>query len=242
MKDVEKIYIDIGHGENCDPGAVNGWLIEHEMNKVTSQAIADELTYYGFNVKLEEGNLEIGESARAANVWGADLLLSVHHNAGGGQRGEVIHSIRNGSLKLANAIELGLKASGQNKVVVRTQVNGAGTADYFGILRLATMPAAIVEPAFIDNIEDRKLVDTPEKQRKMGKCIAESIAMVYGAKELGVSKVTYKTIDDVPDWGKGIIQKIIDRGNIMVGTGGVIDITYEMLRMFVILEREGVLK
>ena len=242
MKEVEKIYIDIGHGEGGDPGAVRDGFVEHDINCVVAMAIADELIYYGYKVKLEEGNLDIGNSARAANAWGADLLISVHHNAGGGDRGEVIYSIRSGSHKLASAIELGLKAAGQTQVKVYNKLNGARNADYYGILRISNMPAAIIEPAFLDNAEDRKLIDTLEKQKMVGKRIAESIIKVYGSKKKEEAKVVYKTIDDVPDWGKGIILKLIDRGNIMVGDGGAINISQDMLRMFVILEREGVLK
>ena len=192
-----KVYIDIGHGERTatsasDPGAVSGGHVEHNMNIVTGNALAERLQSYGYDVMVEQGNLPIDASARAANAWGANLLISCHYNAGGGKRGEVIHSIRAGSKQLASAVTSGLKAAGQGIVNVYYKLNSTKTADYFGILRNSIMPAVIVEPCFIDNASDINLADTEEKQRYIGFCIADAVASVYGGK--GASSVeTWKT-------------------------------------------------
>ena len=103
-----KVYVDIGHGEHGDPGAVSGRFIEHQMNIKVAHAFADHMKQHGWEVKIEQGNLEMGDSARVANNWGADLLLSFHFNAGGGDRGEVIYS-GNPSPELANAVADGFK-------------------------------------------------------------------------------------------------------------------------------------
>jgi N-acetylmuramoyl-L-alanine amidase len=236
-----KIYIDIGHGEHGDPGAVFGKLIEHQMAIITANALAEELRYYGYIVKVEQGDLEIGDTARVANAWGADLFISVHYNAGGGDRGEVIYSTRQGSQKLAETLALGLKAAGQTAVKTYTRTNSFGR-DYYGVLRISTMPAVIVEPAFVDNANDNQLVDTEGEQKLVGKRLAEAIVKIYGSNKEEEEKVVYKTYEDVPEWGKPVIKKLIDHGNIMVGEGGAINISQDMLRVFVILEREGVIK
>lgn len=154
----KKFYIDNGHG-GTDPGAVNGKFKEHEINVIFSNKLAAQLKAYGHEVKLEAGNLSLSASAKAADTWGADFLISCHENAGGGDRGEVIYSIRNGSQALANAIAAGLKKAGQTKVNIYSKKNSTGTADYYGILRGCKCPAVIVEPCFIDNGADRKLID-----------------------------------------------------------------------------------
>jgi len=56
-----------------------------------------------------------------------------------------------------------------------------GVSDYFGILRIAKMPAVIVEPFFIDNAIDRQIGDTTDKLRKIGVHVADAIASVYGS-------------------------------------------------------------
>lgn len=49
--------------------------------------------------------------------------------------------------------------------------------------------------------------------------------------------VTYKTIEDVPEWGRDIIKRYIDMGAIQ-GTGnGEINVSHDLVRCLVILER-----
>ena len=234
-----KIYIDIGHGGN-DPGAVSGNFIEHQMAIVTGMAMADRLMAHGHQVKVEPGDLSITDSAKAANAFKADMLLSVHYNAGGGDRGEVIYSWKRGSVLLANVVADGLKAAGQSVVrVYRSKANSVGNAEYFGVLRAATMPAVIIEPAFIDNSIDRQLVDSIDKQKKMGVHIADAIADSYGLED---GEVIYKTISDVPDWGRPLIQKLIARKSLAGDGKGNINLPESTLKTLAILEREGVLK
>jgi len=194
-----KAYGDIGHGERGDPGAVTGVFVEHKMNIVTTQAWAERMRQHGWDVKLEDGNLEMGDSARSANVFGADIMISFHYNAGGGDRGEVIHAWKPGSLELANAVAVGLKKAGQSEVrVYKSRPNSTGTAEYFGILRISRMPAIIVEPCFIDNAADRAIADTDEKLKRIGICIADAIAATYGSK--------LKGSEEVPEWMKKIME------------------------------------
>jgi len=188
---IKKIYIDIGHGESGDPGAVNGNLIEHQMNIVTGNALAERLIAHGYDVKVEVGNLDINASAKAANAWKADFIISQHYNAGGGNRGEVIFSWENGADKLANACAIGLKNVGQSQVnVIKCKPNSKRNAEYFGILRVSTMPGVILEPCFIDNANDRTLADSVEEQKKIGIYVADAIASVYGSNLKEEEKLT----------------------------------------------------
>lgn len=234
-----KIYIDIGHG-GSDPGAVSKPFIEHEMAMVTGLAMADQFKKRGIEVKVEPGNLDISASARMANSWGADLLLSVHYNAGGGDRGEVIYSWKRGSLALANIICDGLKKAGQTVVrIYKSKANSTNTAEYFGILRGANMPAVIIEPAFIDNAVDRQLVDTLLKQKQMGITLANAIADAYGLEE---NKVIYKTLQEVPDWGKAIVKKLVDRKSLQGDEKGNLNLSEDLIRILAVLDRERVFK
>ena len=54
----------------------------------------------------------------------------------------------------------------------------------------------------------------------------------------GGIELRYNTIDEIPDWGKPTIQKLIDKGALK-GTGEGFDISADMLRMFVINDRMG---
>lgn len=60
--------------------------------------------------------------------------------------------------------------------------------------------------------------------------------------ELEDEEMIYKTVNDVPDWGKVIVKKLIDRKSLAGDGQGNINLPESTLKTLVILEREGVLK
>ncbi len=52
----------------------------------------------------------------------------------------------------------------------------------------------------------------------------------------------YKTLNDVPDWGKPLVKKLMDRGSLKGEGNGILNLPESTLKTLVILEREGVLK
>lgn len=207
MKQLD-FYSDKGHDSitGKDPGAVNGSLREGSMNIVTATAFHERIQQHGHRSKLEPGDLSINASATAANAWGADFCISWHYNAGGGDRGEVIHSWDDQAAALAKVVGVGLNNAGQSKVnVVKCKPNSAGNAEYFGMLRIPRMPAIIIEPCFIDNAADRQLADTEAEQQKIGICVADAIAAVYGSilnerYKAAVAKLYCKKITNSPNY------------------------------------------
>jgi N-acetylmuramoyl-L-alanine amidase len=89
---IGNVYIDIGHGNKTengrDMGAIsklNGIeLVEYRVNVRYGYMLAMELALRSWNIMIEPGNLSLSESAAKANAWGADILISCHANAGGG--------------------------------------------------------------------------------------------------------------------------------------------------------------
>lgn len=55
-------------------------------------------------------------------------------------------------------------------------------------------------------------------------------------------EMTYKTFNDVPDWGKPLVKKLMDRGSLKGEGNGILNLPESTLKTLVILEREGVLK
>lgn len=164
---MSRIYIDIGHG-GVDPGAVantNGYhYVEHKFNVRIGNRFAEKLKAMGHTVMVEPGNLSISASAAKANQFKADYIFSFHMNAAGGDRGEIYYAKEKGSKELAEAVAAALKAFGQQEVRVKYWPNSSGTAEYLGILRNSKMPGVLIEPCFIDNRNDVKLLDTDTKQ------------------------------------------------------------------------------
>ncbi|HEX9866803.1 MAG TPA: N-acetylmuramoyl-L-alanine amidase [Acidimicrobiia bacterium] len=79
------VVVDPGHGGEVDTGAVgaNG-LMEQDLNLVVSQALEAKLIVRGIPVLLTRTGRygsTLGARTALADHVGADLLLSVHHNA-----------------------------------------------------------------------------------------------------------------------------------------------------------------
>lgn len=55
-------------------------------------------------------------------------------------------------------------------------------------------------------------------------------------------EMIYKTLNDVPDWGKPLVKKLIDRKSLAGDGKGNINLPESTLKTLVILDREGVLK
>ena len=113
------------------------------------------------------------------NRWGADVFVSLHYNAGGGNRGEVIHSVCGEKGKnLAEKIASHIKNLGQENVRTYSKASEKG-GDYFTVIAKTNMPAVIVEPCFIDS-EDKNLADTEEKQKNIGIAVAKGVFDYFG--------------------------------------------------------------
>ena len=181
-----KVYIDPGHG-GYDNGAVK-YVTEDKVNLVMGLACRDYLKAHGVDVKMSrttDTGTSINTMASAANKWGADLVVSIHNNAGGGDGFEVFHSIAGGKGKtLAKNIEAEVKKLGQNSRGLKTKKNSSG-ADYFGMIRLADAPAVICEGAFVDNKKDAAQIDTTAEQQAFGYAYARGILKTLGIKDKG---------------------------------------------------------
>lgn len=194
-----KVYLDPGHGGN-DPGAVK-YVTEEHVNLEMGLACRDYLVANGVTVKMSrtiDKGTSINTMANEANDWGADLVVSIHNNAGGGDGFEVFHSIKGGVGKtLAQNIEAEVKKIGQNSRGLKTKKNSSGT-DYFGMIRLTNAPAVICEGAFVDNKKDSAQIDTKAEQREFGYAYARGILKTLGIKDNGLDggkKVESKPVE-----------------------------------------------
>ena len=127
----------------------------------------------------DDGREDIALAARAgaANRWGADFYLSVHHNAGinGGSGGGIIAYTHPKSSKASvewrNALydslikHTGLKGNRSNPMA---------TGDYY-ILRETNMPAVLLELGFMDSKTDVPIILTDEYAKQCAEAIVEVI-------------------------------------------------------------------
>lgn len=184
----KKVYVDAGHG-GSDPGAVK-YITEKTANLVMALACRDYLVAHGVSVKMSrttDKDTDLNQMCRDANAWGADLAVSIHNNAGGGDGFEIYYSVVGGKSKtLASNIQAEVKKLGQNSRGLKTKV-GSGGADYFGFIRMTSMPAVICEGAFVDNKTDVKAIDTKAEQQAFGYAYARGVLKTLGIADKGLN-------------------------------------------------------
>lgn len=178
-----KIYINPGHS-NTDPGAV-GYETERKLAvKVSNYMNEHLLANYVCETKMNPGTMgSLSAIANEANKWGANLFVSNHFNAGGGDGYEaLVHS--NSRVPLGKIFEKHVKAAGQNSRGVKLRPNLA-------VLRLTNMPAVLNEGAFVDNKKDIQDWNEDAELKKLGVAYAEA-----AAEFLKLTKKVVKPVDD----------------------------------------------
>ena len=67
---------------------------------------------------------------------------------------------------------------------------------------------------------------------------AQIVGAVRPTYDKEVEEVRYNTVDECPDWARETIQKLVDK-KYLDGTGKGLDLSYDMVRTLVILDRAG---
>ena len=149
---MKKIYINPGHSDT-DPGAV-GFETERRLNVAVSQFMADYLLEnYHCQVRMNPGSVSrLAQIAQDANDWGADLFVSNHFNAAGGDGYEgYIYSEK--TMDLGKLFARHVEQAGQNLRKV-SHVPGVIIRPTLAVLRRTHMSAILTEGAFVDNRKD----------------------------------------------------------------------------------------
>lgn len=165
---MKRIYIDPGHS-SVDPGAV-GYEVERDLNEKVSKFMNEYLlSNYVCETKVDPvTNNSLSAVANAANNWKADLFVSNHFNAGGGDGYEaLVHN--EDRIPLGKVFEKHVLAAGQNSRGVKLRPNLA-------VLRLSNMPAILNEGAFVDNKKDIADWNEEHELKKLGIAYAEATA------------------------------------------------------------------
>ena len=184
-----KIFINPGHMPNVDSGAVNEHLILRECDIALSIGIllAHKLKITGHKVKLLQSNNLCGESpdypniCAIANNWQADIFISLHCNAFNTKaRGTetLCYNKNSNAGALAQLIQLQLINSLQNFDAALPD-RGIKQRPDLAVLRCTTMPAVLIEMAFIDNDNDAFWLIN--KQDTIAAAIARGITVYQSA-------------------------------------------------------------
>lgn len=164
----KRIYIDPGHSDK-DPGAV-GFEVERDLNEKTAKYMHEYLqANYVCESKIDPISINNPkQTAENANAWGADLLVSIHNNAGGGDGYEALVFGEN-RVAMGKIFEKHVKEIGQNSRGVKLRPGLA-------VLKYSTMPAVLNEGAFVDNKKDIEDWNDDGELKKLGIAYAKAAA------------------------------------------------------------------
>ncbi|WP_179134124.1 N-acetylmuramoyl-L-alanine amidase [Halobacillus massiliensis] len=176
----QRIFIDPGHG-GSDPGAIGNGLSEKNVTLNIALKTRDILNqeYEGHSVMLSrttDQTLSLSTRTNMANNWGADYLVSIHINAGGGTGFESY--TYNGSYS-GKAETNRLRGIVHNAIVGQTGFIDRGKKEAnFHMVRQSAMPAVLTENGFIDNSSDAAALKSNAFLTDIARGHAEGIAAV----------------------------------------------------------------
>lgn len=170
----KKIYINPGHSDK-DPGAV-GYETERELNVKVSNFMRDHLLQnYVVDVRMNPGSMDsLSAIANDANEWDADLFVSNHFNAGGGDGWEgLVYSEK--TVPLGSVFAKHVEAAGQN-LRPYGEAPGVKLRPGLAVLKYTHMDAILTEGAFVDNKKDIEGWNDDHELQKLGVAYAEAAA------------------------------------------------------------------
>lgn len=185
-----KLFIDPGHG-GTDPGAQGNGLKEKNITLKISKKLADilENEYDDCNIKLSrttDKTLSLKSRTDMANNWGADYLLSIHINAGGGTGFEsYIYNGNYNNKKRTNQLRNIIHDSVINQTGFRDR--GKREANLH-MVRESAMPAVLTENGFIDNANDANNLKTDAFLEKIARGHAAGLEKAFHLKKKETSK------------------------------------------------------
>jgi N-acetylmuramoyl-L-alanine amidase len=209
-KKMAKVFLSAGHG-GSDPGAVGNGLKEKDINLQALLACKEILEKHGVEVvasRTKDENDPVGQEVKEADASGADLAVSFHVNAGGGDGFEAFYHTKNKDGKrLAQLGEKYVKAIGQNS-------RGIKSGNHLYFVRETNMTAVLFESFFIDSKKDKAIGDTLAEQRAFGVAYANAILEFLGRNTKENQEKPTETKENTPTTNKTIYR-------VQVGAYGV---------------------
>ena len=186
----KKIYINPGHSDK-DPGAV-GYETERVLNeKVSGYMNGYLLANFDCETRVYS-NDSLGAVCEDANQWGADLFVSNHFNAGGGDGYEALVYDEN-RVELGRIFAKHVESAGQNLRLYGI-APGVKLRPGLWVLKHTNMPAVLNEGAFVDNRKDIQDWNEERELQALGEAYAKAAAEYLGLekKTAPAEKVIYR--------------------------------------------------
>ncbi len=196
-----KIAIDAGHGKNTAGKRCLKKIDSNETREWTlNDRIADKLekllAYYDCSVLRVDDttgaiDVDTKDRPKKANSWGADVYISIHHNAGiygasGGGTEVYYYSSKEERKNQAQSL--------YNEIVKNTGLKGNRSTPVkkhgYWVLKYTNMAAFLIENGFMDSTTDTPIILTDSHATETAHGILNFLIDVYGLKKATVTENT----------------------------------------------------
>ena len=190
------ICIDAGHymgtpGKRClksiDPRETREWALNARIaDKLQARLAAYDCT--AMRVDDTTGAREVTLQARvkAANDAGADVYLSIHHNAGinGGSGGGIVVFVAPGAQAASKTLQRAVYSHTVAATGLRGNRANPTPAGVLYVLNNTKMPAILGEFGFMDSTTDVPIILTDKFATQIADGITAALVEVYNLKEI----------------------------------------------------------
>lgn len=249
-----RIGINCGHTVSRQPGCgAVGFIDESVETREVGMRVMSLLRQAGHTVVdctndyAPSVSSNLSQIVELANKQPLDLFVSIHFNAGGGQGTEVFTY---GGEKHAEAVRV---CNALNKFGFVNRGIKDGSNLY--VVRRSDAKAMLIEVCFVDTKSDVDLYNSVGVDRiAQAICTAITGQEVNNEEDLTMGQyeelkqmiqaqqpMIYDYMDDnMPDWAKPTIQKLMDKGFLVGDDEGRLGLTMDAIRIFVANDRAGI--
>lgn len=203
----KKICLDAGHGlytsgkrcmKSLDPNQTREWVLNDRIaDKLEAMLKGYDCEVMRSDDTTGQKDISLADRVAAANNWGADVFVSIHHNAGingGTGGGTVVYHYCGSDAGVAMASKL------YNAVVASTGLVGNRSSKVkktaYYVLKNTKMRAYLIENGFMDSATDVPIILTDAHAEKTARGILNCLVAEYGLKGSAVVE-TPKTDDPI---------------------------------------------
>ena len=200
--------------------------------------------------------LETGFKFGALTIRKSTKRVIIHHTASADVPASTIHQwhLNQGWSGIGYHFVVranGTIERGRPELAIGAHAGSAGNGDSIGIVLTGNFetgkPTAAQMVALAELINELRgrygnLAVIGHKDVMATACPGKNFPWDELRKRLEDDEMIYKTLNDVPEWGKPLVKKLMDRKSLVGDGKGNINLPESTLKTLVILEREGVLK
>ena len=204
-----KVALDAGHylgtpGKRClktiDPSETREWVLNDRIARLVEQKLSAYEGVEILRVDDPDGKLDVTLAARVkwANEWGADIYISIHHNAGinGGSGGGIVaYCCPNASKTSVELRDKLYDALIRYTALKGNRADGKAEANHY-VTKNTNMPAVLLELGFMDSTTDVPIILTDAFAESCSAAIVEVIVKQEGLTPKVAAPVVTK---DEPD-------------------------------------------